>query len=111
MFSVWQSDNMNCISVAEKDTVEGKFSAESTRIVNGGGVSLSTEINLNDVPETPLLDTSANKGKAQLASSGALANRKPPTKAGALTVSFHVTGWPRHRENTGNFVLTQGKIC
>ena len=91
MFSVWQSDNMNCISVAEKDTVEGKFSAESTRIVNDGGVSLSTEINLNDVPETPLLDTSANKGKAQLASSGALANRKPPTKTGALTVSYHVS--------------------
>ena len=81
---------MNYITVAEKDSVEGKFIADSMRIVNGGGVSLSTEINLNDVPETPLLDTSANKGKAQLASSGALANRKPPTKTGALTVSYHV---------------------
>ena len=67
--------------------MEGKFIAESTRIVNGGDVSSTAQINLNDVPETPLLDTSANKGKAQLASSGALANRKPPTKAGALTVS------------------------
>ena len=91
MFSVYGSNSVISFSVTEKDSVEGKFIAESTRIVNGGDVSLPTEINLNDVPETPLLDTSANKGKAQLANSGALANRKPPTKAGALTVSFPVS--------------------
>ena len=75
----------------EKDNVEGRFipesSATTAHIVNGGDVSPASDINLNDVPETQLLDTSASKSKAQLASSGALANRRPPTKAGALTVS------------------------
>ena len=43
---------------------------------------------LNAVPETPLLDTSANKSKAQLVKSGSLANRNPPSKASSHTVGF-----------------------
>ncbi|KAJ8320723.1 hypothetical protein KUTeg_002310 [Tegillarca granosa] len=39
------------------------------------------ESNLNDVvPETELLDTSANRTKGQLASAGVMAARRPPTK-------------------------------
>ena len=44
---------------------------------------------LNVVPQTELLDTSANKTKAQLASSGMLAGRRPPSTIRTLAaVSF-----------------------
>lgn len=45
---------------------------------------------LNAVPETPLLDTSANKNKAQLVKAGSLANRNPPSKASSHAVSWYV---------------------
>ncbi len=74
---------------AEKDDVAGRFGAESaTHVMNGGDALHAAErVNLNAVPRTPLLDTSASKGKAQLASSGALAHRRPPTKDGLHRVS------------------------
>ena len=42
---------------------------------------------LDSVPETALLDVSASKSKAHLASAGALATRRPPTKTTHSSVS------------------------
>ncbi len=83
------------------DLLEDRFlPAETRHIVNGGDISpvaaARMRVNLNDVPETPLLDTSANKNKAHLASSGALANRRPPSKGGALSVSSAVFSICKH---------------
>ena len=47
-----------------------------TRLVNGK----SSEVVLNAVPSTPLLDSSASKTKAHLANSGAMAARRPPSR-------------------------------
>jgi hypothetical protein len=44
------------------------------------GKKASSEVVLNAVPSTPLLDSSASKTKAHLANSGAMAARRPPSR-------------------------------
>ncbi len=75
----------NFISYLLSERDDGHFIPDpnASPLVLNGGIAPHAEVNLNAVPETPLLDTSASKTKAQLGHSGALANRRPPTKAGA----------------------------
>ena len=56
--------------------------------LHNGEVTRS-EVSLNAVPETSLLDTTANKTKGHLGVSGALAHRRPPSKFQATTVSHY----------------------
>ena len=41
---------------------------------------LRDDISIDSIPSTPLLDNSANKRKAILGTSGALATKRPPTR-------------------------------
>ena len=51
------------------------------KLLNGSSSKSTAEVvALNAVPQTSLLDTSANKSKAYLANSGALAARRPPSR-------------------------------
>ncbi len=63
---------------------------KSQPMVNGGVnhiIKADHSEDLSAVPETQLLDTSANKAKGQLGSSGALSSRRPPTKRAGSIVS------------------------
>ena len=66
-------------------------------MVNGTDlIYASREEDLNAVPETELLDVSANKTKGQLGNSGSLSSRRPPTKSGPPSVShFNKADAPR----------------
>ncbi len=77
------------IVIAEGDEVFAANGSAGSVILNGS--SRTSQDILNAVPETELLDTSANKSKGQLATSGALANRRPPTKSGPPSVSSKFT--------------------
>ena len=43
---------------------------------------------LDSIPQTELLDVSASKGRAHLASSGALGQRRPPSKSNSMVSSI-----------------------
>ncbi|XP_074649751.1 uncharacterized protein LOC141904968 isoform X4 [Tubulanus polymorphus] len=56
------------------------MSPEEEKVVQQeNGHVVNSQINLEEVPDTELLDVSAAKTKAQLANTGAMATRKPPT--------------------------------
>ena len=65
-----------------------EFTSEST-LQDSSPVIAADDIFNKAVPDTELLDTSANRGKAQLANVSALASRRPPTKKTAASVSHH----------------------
>jgi len=80
--------NIKPIHLLSKDLIYMFFvleSEENKAAADLNGMDTLTKV----VPETVLLDNSANKSKGQLGTAGALASRRPPTKRNKVVLYLH----------------------
>ena len=96
MFLLFFSDEFDFSRPTTRNSVllNGEALDSQHHAMDGGDYSDSAS--LDSVPATELLDVSASKSKATLATSGSLKQRRPPTKS---AVSFKIDRTSRTGQN------------